>query len=396
MENKVKNNITFGEARREVNRKLSVAIFSILKENGCPDQTLSTIVEEQYGVPINTGEISKYRHHPDSTNIPTMVIAAFCKHYSISLEDLLHYEELTQAELAEQTKETPETQQIKEVLETEQAKESDPEPLNLYIPGGEGLVSSSHRKCFCGYWGEYFTYFMPTQSSETGFLKGTLTFKDENGMARAFYQLDTKQKNADGTPIYKKYEGSLVHSETMNCFYCILGSADVKELCFIMFRHFYLHHTHLECRLAEVLTAAAGGEDRYPTIHRMLISSQQIADQHVEQLLPMLCLTSSKILVSERELKELEQNENYKDIIQRILSNPELKPVPYYEIREDTIRTTVRDIHGGKLDEAARLCLAMRSKALAYRYNKVSKKADESVRELLRQWGYYNKEKHDE
>lgn len=391
MENKDKDSISFGDARRKVNQKVSTAIFTILKEKGCSDRTLSNIVEEQYGVPINSGEISKYRHHPDSTNIPTMVIAAFCKRYSLSLEELLHYGEPTQTE---QTAHTGPVEQTKETLKIEPEKEPVPVSLNLYIPGGEELVSSAQSKCFDGYWGTYFTYFMPTHSSETGFLKGKLTLRDENGIARAFYRLDTKQKREDGTPVYKDYEGSLVYSEAMKCVYCILGSVGVKELCFIMFRHFFLNQKHLECRLAEVLTAAAGGEDRYPTVHRMLISSQEILDQHVEKLLPLLCLTTSKILISKHALEELEQKEEYKDIIQRILSNPKLKPVPYYEIREDTIGITARDMRGGKLGETAPLSLAMRSQSLAYRYNKVSKKADKSVRDLLKQWGYYNNTDH--
>lgn len=69
-----------------------------------------------------------------------------------------------------------------------------------------------------------------------------------------------------------------------------------NEECFLMFRHFHLNRNQLECRVAEVLTAAAGGEDKYPTAHRMLISSQEIADEDIERLLPLLHLTNSKII----------------------------------------------------------------------------------------------------
>lgn len=167
MENKDKDSISFSDARRTVNQKVSTAIFSILEEKGCSDRTLSTIVEEQYGVSINSGEISKYRHHSDSTNIPTMVIAAFCKRYSLSLEELLHYGD------PEQTKQTDQVEPVEQTKQTPEigpAKKPVPMSLNLYIPGGEELVSSAQSKCFNGYWGTYFTYFMPTHSSETGFL----------------------------------------------------------------------------------------------------------------------------------------------------------------------------------------------------------------------------------
>ena len=361
----------YASAKKDLNRKISTAIFTFLDENGLPDNTLSKILEDEFHTTLNSGEISKYRNSPDELMIPAIVVVAFCKHFSIPVEKLL------------QTETTPDDG-------TADGSTPPPPPLMLRVPGGEMLTTTSKSRCFRGYWGEYFTYFMPTQSSGKGFLKGRLTISDRDGAAYAHFALDTRQQNEDGSPVRKIYEGVLVHSEAVDCFYCILGSAEVGELCFLMFRHFHLNRNQLECRVAEVLTASAGGEDKYPTAHRMLISSQEIADADVERLLPLLHLTNSKIIIPREELEALGgSGMEYEDIVQRILSNPGLKPAAYYEIREDTIRTTARDVRGGKPRDAVPLILEARGRALAYRYNKVSKKTDESVRELLRQWGYY-------
>lgn len=145
--------------------------------------------------------------------------------------------------------------------------------------------------------------------------------------------------------------------------------------------------------MGEVLTAAAGSEDRYPTTHRILISSQEISDQDINRLLPILHLIDSKIFISQHELEQMMcDNSPYKNVLNRVLSNPELKAIPYYEIRENTLRTTMRDMHHGKSSDALPLILEARSRAVACRYNKVSKKADKTVRELLRRWGYYKRE----
>lgn len=375
MREKKKFDTQYINVKKDVNRKISTAIFTYLDKNGLPDNTLSKIMEEEFGITLNSGEISKYRNNPEQNMIPAMVVIAFCKRFSVRVDDLLQ-----------------DTFRINNG--TALAEAPSPQSLTLRIPGGETLITNSKSRCFRGYWGKYFTYFMPTQSSGKGFLKGRLTVSDREGVAHVYFELDTKQQNEDGSPVCKIYEGVLVHSEVVDCFYCILGSAEVGELCFLMFRHFHLNRNQLECRVAEVLTAAAGGEDKYPTAHRMLISSQEIADEDIERLLPLLHLTNSKIIIPQKELEKLgEGGMEYEDIVQRILSNPELKPSPYYEIRENTIRTTVRDMRGGKLSDAVPLILKMRGQALSYRYNKVSKKTDESVRELLRQWGYYNSNK---
>lgn len=371
MRKKIRSDEEYTTIKKEINKKIAKSIFTILEEKGLPDNALSKILNEVFGVTINSGEISKYKHDPEKNMIPTIVIMAFCKHFSISMEELLHYAA---------------------GLENKENLGGEPVhvPLTLCVPGGEMLTTSSRSSRFRGYLGKYFAYFMPTQSSGTGFLKGNLTVEDKNGVAYVHFELDTKQQNEDGSSVFKVYEGVLVHSEAVSCFYCILSSAEVGELCFLMFRHFHLNSNQLECRVAEVLTAAAGGEDKYPTVHRMLISSQEIADEDVERLLPILHLTNSKIIIPQEKLEKLgSSGMKYEDIVQRILSNPELRPSTYYEIREDTIRTTVRDVRGGKFSDAVPLILEARGQALAYRYNKVSKKTDESVRELLQQWGYY-------
>ena len=375
MRNKKKFDTQYSSVKKDLNQKISTAIFTFLDENNLPDNTLSRILDKEFHTTLNSGEISKYRNNPEENMIPAMVVIAFCKHFSIPVERLLQ--------------DTARSDDVATLRESPL-----PPSLTLRIPGGEMLTTSSKSRCFHGYWGKYFAYFMPTQSSGKGFLSGRLTVEDRDGTAYVHFELDTGQQNEDGSSVYKIYEGILVHSKSVDCVYCILSSAEVGELCFLMFRHFHLNRSRLECRVAEVLTAAAGGEDRYPTAHRMLISSQEIASEDVERLLPLLHLTNSKIIISQEELEKLGgRGMEYENIVQRILSNTELKPSPYYEIREDTIRTTVRDVRVGKLRDAVPLILKVRGQALAYRYNKVSKKTDESVRELLRQWGYYKSDK---
>ena len=364
----------FEKARKDLNVKLSAAMFAYLEKNGYADGEIQEAVRKYYGVAPNAGQISKYRHHPDKSNIPMIVLVSFCRYFSLSFNDLLG----------------DEGSGLKEFPEDEQP---DSPPLKISLPGGDLLVMSAEDRCFRGYWGSYYAYFMPTNSSGTGFLRGTLKLeKSMAGTAQARFELDTGQRRTDGTAVCKVYEGSLIYSKTMDCCYCILSSAEVGELCFLMFRHFHINNNRLECRVAEVLTAAAGGEDKYPTVHRMLISSQKITEEDVTEVLPLLHLTNSKIIISKQALDELgKEDKEYADVVQWILSNSKLKPGSYYEIREDTIRAAARDVRHGKKADAVRLLLDARKQAMASRYNKVSKKTDENVREFLRGKGYFTR-----
>ena len=156
---------------------------------------------------------------------------------------------------------------------------------------------------------------------------------------------------------------------------------------FITFRHFRINSGQLECRLAEVLTASSGGEDKYPTVLRMLISSEQIKQEDLTQLKPMLSLTNSSIIVPKKEMEQLQQDyPEHSDVFSQILS-PGTEVGQVYQIRENSIRSAWRDLKGKR--ELAPFVMAVREKEIACRYNKIGKKPDDIIRGYLKDRGYF-------
>ena len=137
--------------------------------------------------------------------------------------------------------------------------------------------------------------------------------------------------------------------------------------------------------MAEVLTVSAG-ESHYPTVHRMFFSRQPLKEQDLNLVLPLLNMNCSEIILSEQDMVSLKK-ENL--IPQEILNQLENQVVPkrFYSFKENLIRS-IAELSGEKKKIPIYISI-LRDKALKYRYNKVSKKLDDTVRQLLISQGYY-------
>lgn len=227
---------------------------------------------------------------------------------------------------------------------------------------------------FNGYFGRYHCYFFSTISSETKLLHGTLDFKPSpmNNYCSAIFKLDTNKLGSDGSKIYKEYSGKLAISPRMSSCYCLLENPKIGELCFVVFRHMYLNNESLKCRLAVVATASAG-DNRRPTIHRMLISSRVVPDEKVDILKAQLLLNSSDILISAANLENLRGQESppFPEQV-AALFDATIRKEEYYKLSEFQIRGV--DI---PLQDRLRTICILRNASIAPKYNKVGSKADE-------------------
>lgn len=97
-------------------------------------------------------------------------------------------------------------------------------------------------------------------------------------------------------------------------------------------------------------------------------------------------MNCSEIILSEQDMVSLKK-ENL--IPQEILNQLENQVVPkrFYSFKENLIRS-IAELSGEKKKIPIYISI-LRDKALKYRYNKVSKKLDDTVRQLLISQGYY-------
>lgn len=240
---------------------------------------------------------------------------------------------------------------------------------------------------FQPYLGTYHIYFFPTKSSESKPIHGNLEFRPsiDSSECNVYLSFKTGKRDQNNEEILKEYLGTACISLKMNTVYCSIKSDKIGEICYFIFSYMSILHEKLECRLAAALTSSAG-ENRFPTVHRMLISRKKLSDKILYYLEGQLLLNSSEILISKSAYHAFLKDENLPDSFKEYFStnNPENEfmhaaSIPYYYLNESLIRDSFMD---SDEDKSKAICL-LRKYSVANRYNKIGGKADETVYKML-------------
>lgn len=335
------------------------------------DYTQNSLADKlkEYGLSVNQGTVSKYLK--GETKVQLSVMVKLCEIFHISISELVN-ENFTYTDDAIST----DSGTLDKLKGTESA---------LVIPKlGEKFISNPQDQDFRGYLQKYFCYFFPTLSNEKRILSGELVLRAGSSVCEANLLLNTNKK-VNGETVYKHYSGCAVISNSVHSCYIILSSPEEGEICVINFRHFFIRHQNLDCRMAEVITNGAG-ERHFPTIHRMLLSRTEISKEHLRLLMPHLHLNSSDIRISKDNLDKLQtESEHYNDLLEHLIHR--IKPIEIYAFKEDYVNSTAKQFLS---KEETRIFLSrIRERSYKVRYNKVSNKLDETVHELLLSLGYY-------
>lgn len=360
------------ELKKDVNIRISDNLKYLMKIQGYNQNELREAFLE-HGVEINQGTINKYLNKPNNNFIPVAVLLKCCEIFNVSLNELVE-------------KNLFDDDEKHCNLEIKYLKKS----ISDYIGEHDNeLVMDLSNRVFRGYKGQYFCYLYPTISSEKNILTGTMTIAPDGCPNEVTMRLKVvKENRAEKKIIYKEYSGLLIMSKPMHNCYCILKSDKLSELCFLIFRHIYLNDAPLDCRMAEVLTVSAG-ESNYPTVHRMFFSRQEILEEDLKLVLPMLNLNCSEILISEKEIEDLKKEESIPtNVLEQLCNRVESKQ--FYLLTENVFRSILElNLPKSEKKNIPKYISLLRDKALHYRYNKVSKKLDDNIRKMLISKDYY-------
>ena len=354
------------EQKIYLNKRISQNIEYLMQRDGYSQNQLKDIFEE-HDLTINQGTLSKCLNKPQNNFHSLPVILKCCDIFNVSLDELIRQD------LGKDSAIKNNMSASANFTQKYGAKQAD-------------LVTNINHRAFNGYAGTYYCYLYPTLSAEKSILTGIMKISADSKDCHITLKLNVPSKHDPASSSYcKKYEGVLILSNPLQCCYCILKSDKLSEICFFIFRHIYLNNTQLDCRMAEVLTVSAG-ESHYPTVHRMFFSRQPLKEQDLNLVLPLLNMNCSEIILSEQDMVSLKK-ENL--IPQEILNQLENQVVPkrFYSFKENLIRS-IAELSGEKKKIPIYISI-LRDKALKYRYNKVSKKLDDTVRQLLISQGYY-------
>lgn len=260
---------------------------------------------------------------------------------------------------------------------------------NLYssIDENDNLVCNTKRSAYKGYLNnEYSIYFYSTISSENKLIHGKLHLNDtDENRCKISLKLYTGKIDISGERITKNYTGDMIISIPLASCYCILVNQSIGEMCFLIFHHMFLFNHEMMCRVGASLTTSSG-ENRRPTLHRMIISKYEFDLQDdspdLHFLKGQLKLNDSQIMISKASLEELKRyalKNNLKEFQDFFSSFETLSTSEeYFIIDENKLLDSTISI-STKIQ-----CISLlRERSISNKYNKISTKSDEYLFKYL-------------
>lgn len=335
---------------------ISERIKYVLTELNYSQADLVRICREQ-GFNLNQSAVSKIIN--SATGLSIMNVVCISKALKLDLNEILSTDANTTVTL-------PQNEKLRNV--------------------NDSFITRADDNAFKPYLGEYNIYFYPTKSSESKLIHGKMSFMKsiDSSECEVKISFKTGKMNDKNEEIFKRYTGSACISLNMNAIYCSVMSKEIGEICYLIFSYIPILYEKLECRIGAVLTSSAG-ENRLPTMQRILISRRELTDEILYFLEGQLLLNASEILLSKNAFNAMLKDEEFPEAFKDYFCNSEdgdgfsnVLAVPYYYLYESMIR----DSFMSQEDILKSICL-LRKYSMAPKYNKVGGKADEIVYKLL-------------
>lgn len=175
----------------------------------------------------------------------------------------------------------------------------------LYNRESKKLISKADDEAFFSYFGEYYIYYNTTAEQEDKVQCGKMVIsKEKEGYCKVELSIYTgAYKNKK--ELVKKYEGRMILTTLLSGAYIVLRNDSIGELCFMTMRHRTFTVKQVACRMALCLTIGAG-ENKLPTVHRMLLSRNKLLDEQIQMMQPYFNLYGNVIRIEKSKVRELD------------------------------------------------------------------------------------------
>lgn len=258
---------------------------------------------------------------------------------------------------------------------------STPDYLPKLPTDAELLITNPNDRAFGGYLGAYHVYFYQTTGNSSTLVHGYLSFhfsEDKQSChASLKIPISTSNNAADSISIaYKEFSGQLLISAPMRTAYCQLYSKEIGEFYQILFRHWYLLNNNLKCTMACAATTCSGS-NRRPTIHRICMTREPIAETRMNTLKGQLLLNDGDIIVSRTNLQRFIDSPSVSDAFKKALKSS-MQAEPFYLFKESALSNA-----NISENEQIALISSLRALSTAQKYNKISKRTEDALYALL-------------
>lgn len=207
---------------------------------------------------------------------------------------------------------------------------------NGNVPGK--LLCRADDEAFSSYFGDYYIYYNATTEQEDSIQCGKMTiYEDEEGYCKVELTINVGIY-LNQEKIVKKYEGHMLITTLLSGAYIIVRNDSIGELCFMIMRYRPFTVKQVECRILLCLTIGAG-ESKLPTVHRMLISRNELSAEQIRDSRSYLNLYGNAIRIEKNkalELKEALDEGAEKQALENLLNL--LPERQYYEVSIELLR----------------------------------------------------------
>lgn len=219
---------------------------------------------------------------------------------------------------------------------------------SLSSAGNDNLIYNINHPAFQGYTNSMFIYFIETGvTNSKRLLKGKIAMGDfyHTNECIARLSIDTKEVDENGKPKCKDYEGNVVINQNEAIFFH-LASNKLGDEWSLIFNHGNLNQNTLACSLGTAVTLSSGKSTRYPTMHFVCLSRNELNTQQEKIIANRLLIHNQNIVISEAKLQAFLENEeldhNFRENLKSCTKRPEAKA---YIIPLSSLSLFVNDPH---------------------------------------------------
>ena len=253
---------------QEYVKKIVSYIRSYMEQNNITQKKLESLCKEKDSA-VSQGTISNIFAKPSSARLSTLI--NICDGLDISLSSLMKNIELSQ---------------------------------KLPDPSSNLMIYDTSDPSYRGYFKKYFIYFLSTDEKNNGELVyGELDFKNRNAPSpcKASLELYTGEPDPDtNRSRTKSYTGDMVISR-VGCIYCNLISYEYGDIWTLAFNHLQLNIHSFIGAIGCGITSASGSK-RFPTIHKVFLSSTELSEEQQRYVSGLLRLYRDEITISKKQL----------------------------------------------------------------------------------------------
>lgn len=258
----------------------------------------------------------------------------------------------------------------------------------VYISSKQYLLTSASSQEIKQYLGEYHCVFKSTETKNDEFIRCIMVLSEApDGTCNVSLELPVTKQNQ-----IKRYSGKFFINHHFDTCYIILCDSRWQEVCMLIAPWFKPTIRQNKFLTPLVLTTSAG-ENKRPTVHRMLISRDELKGEIFELAKSQLLLNTDSIQITEKHLLDLR-----KMIEIKLQNDPKseyyLLVKKFCEIIEtEGIRETVIRIEEARLLDIEANCYnqVIRSKATALvrsysegvYHNKIGKSGPQLINTLI-------------